>query len=328
MENVIYTGPLLAITGPTASGKTRKGVAAADLLNGEIISTDSRQVYRDMDLGTGKDLEDYLLPDGKELPYHLIDIRPAGYHYNLQEFLHDSAVAEADIRSRGKLPVYCGGTGMYLEVALSGISLPAIPRNDVLRKKLEGKSLEELTAMLGSLKKLHNVTDTDTTQRAVREIEIETYYRSHPEADKARNRTKATPKPHILIALELDRELRRKKITDRLRKRFTMGMTAEVERLLDRGVKAEDLIYYGLEYKYITLFVTGAISRQEMERNLEIAIHQFAKRQMTWIRGMERRGFIVNWLPATMDDTEFAYAAANLLRRKLNKEQIEQKGKF
>lgn len=319
MDGIADKRPLLAIAGPTACGKTRKAVVVAALLDGEIISADSRQVYRGMDLGTGKDLEEYLLPTGKQIRHHLIDIRPAGYKYNLQEFLHDFESAEQDIRNRGCLPILCGGTGMYLEVALSGVRLPLIPRNESLRNELEGKSLEELKTILSTLKKLHNNTDTDCVERAVREIEIEVYYHSHPDADRERDRKKTTPRNHVLVALELDRDLRRNRISERLRRRFREGMTDEVEKLLSEGVKPEDLIYYGLEYKYITLYVTGKISREKMEHDLEIAIHQFAKRQMTWLRGMERRGLTIHWLPATMDDSEFAQKAASLLHNNGNK---------
>lgn len=314
-----YNGAVLAITGPTASGKTRKAVAAALRLDGEIISADSRQVYRGMDLGTGKDLADYQPEGHKAVPYHLIDIRPAGYKYNLQEFLSDYDQAERDIRSRGHVPVLCGGTGMYVEHALDGVRMPAIPADPELRERLKEKSLDELAAILGSMKRLHNTTDTDTRERAIRGIEIEEYYRLHPEQNRLRDRSHARPVAHVLVALGLDRDERRARISDRLHRRFADGMTAEVEQLLARGVPAEDLIYYGLEYKFITQFVTGQINRADMERGLETAIHQFAKRQMTWLRGMERRGFTIHWLPALMADDDFAAEAQKLLNQK-NKE--------
>ena len=306
----------MAITGPTASGKTRKAVAAARAVEGEIISADSRQVYRGMDIGTGKDLDEYREGGSEPVRYHLIDIRQAGYKYNLQEFLSDYDAAEREVRQRGKVPVLCGGTGMYVEHALDGVRMPDIPVNEELRQSLADKSLEELAELLGSMKKLHNTTDTDTRERALRGIEIEDYYLHHPEQNRLRDRTQVKPVEHVLIALDLDRDERRRRISRRLEKRFAEGMTAEVEKLIAQGVRPDDLIYYGLEYKFITLFVTGKITRSEMEKCLETAIHQFAKRQMTWLRGMERRGFKIHWLPATMPDKEFAAEAARLLQQK------------
>lgn len=311
-----YTGALLAITGPTASGKTRKAVAAALRLDGEVISADSRQVYRGMDLGTGKDLAEYHPEGCRDVQYHLIDIRPAGYKYNLQEFLADYDQAERGIRDRGRVPVLCGGTGMYVEYALSGVRMPSIPEDPDLRKRLKEKSLDELASILGGMKRLHNTTDTDTRERAIRGIEIEEYYLRHPEQDRLRDRRNVHPVEHVLIALDLDRDERRARISARLRRRLAEGMTAEVESLLDRGVSADDLIYYGLEYKFVTRYVTGQIGRADMERGLETAIHQFAKRQMTWLRGMERRGFTIHWLPAVMPDDDFAAQAAELLNQK------------
>lgn len=311
-----YRGAVLAITGPTASGKTRKAVAAALSVEGEIISADSRQVYRGMDIGTGKDRGEYSPQGIRGVPYHLIDIRPAGYKYNLQEFLTDYDEAEREIRGRGHVPVLCGGTGMYIEHALSGVRMPAIPEDPELRQRLKDKSLEELAEMLGAMKRLHNHTDTDTRERAIRGIEIEEYYLRHPLENERRDRSRVAQIPHLLIALNLDRDQRRRRISARLHKRFAEGMTAEVEGLLAQGVKAVDLIYYGLEYKFITRFVTGMISRAEMEHGLETAIHQFAKRQMTWLRGMERRGFRIHWLPAMMPDEEFAARARELLEQK------------
>lgn len=296
----------LVITGPTASGKTSLAVAAAKALDGEIISADSRQLYRGMDLGTGKDLEEY-----GDVPYHLIDICPAGYRYNLYEYLRDEARARASILERGRLPILCGGTGLYVESVLKGISLPEVPENPGLRAELEGKSLEELTAMLAAMKTLHNVTDVDTAKRAIRAIEICRYYEEHPE--QAALTQPAPLTDAVVIGVEIDRESRRRRITERLQKRFRSGMTDEVERLLAEGVEPDNLIYYGLEYKYLTLFVTGQITRQDMERELEIAIHQFAKRQMTWFRGMERRGIHINWLPYDMPPDEFTRKAAELL---------------
>jgi len=298
---------LIVITGPTASGKTSKAVAVARLIGGEIISVDSRQVYRGMDIGTGKDLEEY-----GDVPVHLIDVAPAGAKYNLHRFLVDSRCAIADIRGRGLYPVMCGGTGLYLESVLNGLELPEVPENKPLRASLAGKSLAELTEMLASMKTLHNTTDVDTAQRAIRAIEIETYYLNHPDAAKA-----AKPHPignYLLIGVDIPREERRRRITQRLRDRLAQGMVAEVERLLASGIAAEDLIYYGLEYKYLTLYVTGQMPYEKMMEELEIAIHQFAKRQMTWFRGMERRGFHIEWLPYNLPADEFAGRVAEMCR--------------
>ena len=298
--------PLIVITGPTASGKTRRAVELAREIDAEIISADSRQIYRGMDLGTGKDLEEY-----GEVPVHLIDICPAGYKYNLFEFLRDFAAARADIESRGKRTILCGGTGLYVESVLKGLQLPEVPENPQLRRSLVGKSLEELTVMLSAMKDLHNVTDVDTVKRAIRAIEIQTYYHEHPEAA-----VKAVPNPMtdaVVIGVEIDRESRRRRITERLQSRLEAGMIEEVRRLLDSGIAPDDLIYYGLEYKFLTLDLTGQMSGEEMVSGLEIAIHQFAKRQMTWFRGMERRGFPINWLPYDLPSEKFNAKALELI---------------
>ncbi len=298
--------PLIVITGPTASGKTRRAVELAREIDAEIISADSRQIYRGMDLGTGKDLEEY-----GEVPVHLIDICPAGYKYNLFEFLRDFAAARADIESRGKRTILCGGTGLYVESVLKGLQLPEVPENPQLRRSLVGKSLEELTVMLSAMKDLHNVTDVDTVKRAIRAIEIQTYYHEHPEAA-----VKAVPNPMtdaVVIGVEIDRESRRRRIAERLQSRLEAGMIEEVRRLLDSGIAPDDLIYYGLEYKFLTLHLTGQMSREEMVSGLEIAIHQFAKRQMTWFRGMERRGFPINWLPYDLPSEKFNAKALELI---------------
>ncbi len=287
--------------GPTACGKTKRGVAIALELDGEIVSADSRQVYRGMDVGTGKDLADY--PAG--MRYHLIDVAPAGYRYNLYEYLRDARRAVDDITSRGKRVVIVGGTGLYVESLLKGIILPEVPENKPLRESLAGKSLDELAAILAGMKTLHNVTDIDTAQRAIRAIEIEEYYLAHPEAAELAR----TPRPldAAIIGLDIPRDDRRRMITARLRRRFDQeGMLDEVKGLIDSGVSPENLIYYGLEYKFLTLYLTGNITRAEMEQGLETAIHQFAKRQMTWFRGMERRGFKIEWLPYDMPDDEFS----------------------
>lgn len=284
---------LLVILGPTASGKTAAGVAVAKALDGEIISADSRQIYRGMDLGTGKDLEEY-----GDVPYHLIDIAPAGYKYNLYEYLRDCEKAMTGIKSRGRLPMLVGGTGLYIESVLKGLRLPEVPENRPLRDELAPLSLPELKTILEGMKRLHNITDVDTAQRAIRAIEIETYYLEHPDmAEQAR--------PHpienaLVMGLDISRDDRRRKISSRLQARLDSGMVEEVRSLLNSGIPADDLIYYGLEYKYITLHLTGKLDYAQMKEQLEIAIHQFAKRQMTWFRGMERRGFKIHWLPYDM----------------------------
>ena len=281
---------LITVLGPTASGKTRFAVQLADRLGAEIISGDSRQVYRRMDLGTGKDLDDYRIGD-RSVPYHLIDIVEPGTKYNVFEYQRDFLEAYNDIRRRGRKAVLCGGTGLYIESVLRAYRLSPVPQNPELRERLADKSLEELTALLATYKSLHNTTDVDTAQRAIRAIEIEEYYRQTP-LDR-----RPFPKIESLtLGVDVNREVRRERISQRLRKRLDEGMCGEVERLLAEGIKPEDLIYYGLEYKYVTFYVTGQITFDEMAQQLEIAIHQFAKRQMTWFRGMERRGTPILWI--------------------------------
>ena len=288
MEQKSYD--LITVLGPTASGKTRLAVQLADRLGAEIISGDSRQVYRRMDLGTGKDLDDYRIGD-RIVPYHLIDIVEPGTKYNVFEYQRDFLEAYNDIHQRGRKAVLCGGTGLYIESVLRSYRLSPVPQNPELRERLADKSLEELTALLATYKSLHNTTDVDTAQRAIRAIEIEEYYRQTP-LDR-----RPFPKIESLtLGVDVSREVRRERISQRLRKRLDEGMCGEVERLLAEGIKPEDLIYYGLEYKYVTLYVTGQITFDEMAQQLEIAIHQFAKRQMTWFRGMERRGTPILWI--------------------------------
>lgn len=302
---------IVAVVGPTASGKTRRAVEIARTFGGEIISGDSRQVYKGMDLGTGKDLDEYC-----EVPYHLIDIAEAGDKYNLHRFLNDFRLAQQDIVSRGLLPVLCGGTGMYVESALSGLVMPEVERNESLRNELADKSLAELIEILKGYKTLHNTTDVDTRDRALRAIEIQQYYAENPEAAELCNRNAAKPLDSLVIGIDIPRDARREKISSRLKSRLEDGMIDEIRRLIDRGVKAEDLIYYGLEYKFVTLHVIGKFSYDDMYRQLEIAIHQFAKRQMTWFRGMERRGIPIHWLPYDMPDSEFLEVVGNLLSEK------------
>lgn len=283
---------LITILGPTASGKTSLAATLAARLKIEIISGDSRQVYRRMDLGTGKDLSDYVV-DGYKVPYHLIDIVEPGYKYNVFEYQRDFLVAYEDIKARGLLPILCGGTGMYLESILKGYRLLPVPENKELKERLASKSLEELTDILSRYKKLHNSTDVDTVKRAIRAIEIEEYYLTQDV------NARSFPEIHsLIIGVDIDRNLRRQKITNRLKKRLQEGMVDEVKALLEEGINPDDLIYYGLEYKYLTLYAVGKLSYDEMFSQLEIAIHQFAKRQMTWFRGMERRGFQIHWIDA------------------------------
>ena len=294
---------MITILGPTASGKTSIAAALASRIGGEIISADSRQVYRRMDIGTGKDLADYEV-GGKHIPYHLIDIADPGYKYNLFEYQRDFHTAYDDITSRGRTPVLCGGTGLYIEAVLNGYALSPVPQNQELRDSLSAKSLDELTAMLKALKEqtgsnMHNRSDVDTVQRAIRAIEIETYNLQHPTPEREMPGISS-----LVIGVDVDRETRRRRISDRLEARLHEGMIDEVKGLLAEGVSAESLMYYGLEYKFVTEYVTGKTTYNDMLSRLEIAIHQFAKRQMTWFRGMERRGIHINWIDASlpMDD--------------------------
>lgn len=289
---------LITIIGPTASGKTAFAAALAARLDTEIISGDSRQVYRSMDIGTGKDLADYMV-DGKQIPYHLIDICNPGDKYNVFEYQHDFHKAFEEIRKKGKLPILCGGTGMYIESVLRGFKLLDVPQNPALRESLKGKSLAELEQILASYKVLHNKTDIDSAQRAIRAIEIEEFYKT-----EAPDKREYAPINSLIIGVDIDRELRREKISRRLRARLDEGMVDEVRAILATGVKPEDLIYYGLEYKFLTLYIIGQLTYDEMVSQLEIAIHQFAKRQMTWFRGMERRGLHIHWLDATLPTDE------------------------
>ena len=286
---------LITILGPTASGKTTVAAHLANRIDGEIISGDSRQVYRRMDIGTGKDIDDYTI-DGKTVPYHLIDIAEPGTKYNLFQYQEDFHKAYDDITGRGKTPILCGGTGLYIEAVLKGYNLSPVPQNEKLREELSTKSLEELTRILIELKKknqstMHNQSDVDTCQRAIRAIEIETYNLEHPTQERILPAVDAT-----VIGIDISREDRRQRISSRLKARLDGGMIDEVKALIDSGIDADDLIYYGLEYKYVTEYVIGQISYEEMFSSLEIAIHQFAKRQMTWFRGMERRGTHIHWI--------------------------------
>lgn len=289
---------IITIVGPTASGKTTLACQLANSISTEIISADSRQVYKQMDIGTGKDLADYVV-DGKNIPYHLIDIREAGDKYNIFEFQTDFHKVYSDIKSRGLTPILCGGSGLYVESVLKGYSLVDVPVNPELRAKYEAHTLEELTAILSKYKDLHNTTDVDTVRRAIRAIEIEEFKLNRPlECNEF-------PALHSLtIGVDIERDLRRERISNRLRARLDEGMIEEVKSIMESGVASEDLIYYGLEYKYVTQYVIGEISKDEMIEKLEIAIHQFAKRQMTWFRGMEKRGLEIHWVDSLLPMNE------------------------
>lgn len=301
---------LVTILGPTACGKTSLAVALAHRLQTAVISADSRQVYRSMDLGTGKDLGEYMY-QGSEVPYRLIDIVDAGYKYNVFEYQRDFLKAFEELRAQGQLPVMCGGTGMYLESVLRGYRLVEVPENKELREALADKSLEELTTMLSGYKQLHNTTDVDTCKRAIRAIEIEEYYRVNDVNVREFPEIKS-----LTIGLDVSRELRRERITRRLHERLAEGMVDEVRGILASGVAPEDLIYYGLEYKYLTLYVIGELTYDEMVSQLEIAIHQFAKRQMTYFRGMERRGVPIHWLDASLSTEEKVEAIVRMINDK------------
>lgn len=290
MRSQLYN--LVVILGPTASGKTAFAAELANVVNGEIISADSRQVYRRMNLGTGKDYQDYII-NNRTIPAHLIDIREPGYKYNVYEYQTDFFRVFEEINSRGNFPVMCGGTGLYIEAVLQRFKMIHVPSDPKLRESLKGKSLSELETILSGFRKLHNHTDTDTVKRAIRAIEIETYYASHPEIEVELPEIKP-----LIVGVDVSREIRRERITRRLEQRLKEGMIDEVKELLNEGVNADDLIYYGLEYKYVTQYLIGQIGFDEMKQLLNIAIHQFAKRQMTWFRRMERNGFNIHWLDA------------------------------
>ncbi|MBQ2809140.1 MAG: tRNA (adenosine(37)-N6)-dimethylallyltransferase MiaA [Bacteroidaceae bacterium] len=287
---------ILAVVGPTACGKTSLAVDLALSIGGaEIISADSRQVYRGMDIGTGKDIAEYTR-NGVTVPSHLIDIADAGEKYNLFEFQRDFLVAYEDVKRRGAFPIMCGGSGLYVESVLKGYRLLPVPENPALRARLETKTLEELTAMLATYKQLHNNTDTDSKKRAIRAIEIEEYYLSRPVEERSFPQLNA-----LVVGVSVERDVRRERISCRLRERLEQGMVDEVRALLNSGLAPEQLIYYGLEYKYLTLYITGAMGYDDMVKGLETAIHQFAKRQMTWFRGMEKRGVDIRWVDSSLE---------------------------
>ncbi|MBR5469785.1 MAG: tRNA (adenosine(37)-N6)-dimethylallyltransferase MiaA [Paludibacteraceae bacterium] len=298
---------LITIVGPTATGKTAFAAKLATAINSEIISADSRQVYRDMTIGTGKDLADYIV-NGNQIPYHLVDIVEAGYQYNVYEFQRDFLSAFKTISEKGKLPILCGGTGLYVEAALKGYKMLEVPVNDVLRVELENKSLEELAEILKKYKPLHNTSDIETKRRAIRAIEIADYYRNNEVANIDYPQINS-----LVVGIDISREERRQRISQRLRRRLEVGMIAEVQHLLDKGLSPESLIYYGLEYKFVTNYLLGNLTYDELYAQLEIAIHQFAKRQMTWWRGMERRGIKIHWIDAMLPNEEKVEIVKKLL---------------
>ncbi len=298
---------LIVVVGPTACGKTAFAVRLAIKTNGEILSGDSRQVYRGMDIGTGKDLSEYTA-GGRAVPYHLIDIADPGEKYNVYRYQQDFAKAYADIVRRGRQPILCGGSGLYVEAVLKNYSLLSVPPDSALRSELEGRTQDELAHILSTYQNLHNTTDLDNRRRTIRAIEIAEYLKSHPGESGPTGGLSYT-----VIGLDVPRDVRRERITRRLRARMREGMADEIEGLLERGVKAEDLIYYGLEYKYVTMYCTGRLTLDEMAGQLETAIHQFAKRQMTWFRGMERRGIKINWIDASQPMESMLAQAADIL---------------
>lgn len=294
----VHPFDLIVITGPTATGKTRLAAQLAQTLDGEIISADSRQVYQGMDIGTGKDLADYVI-EGKVIPAHLVDMVAPGYEFNLYEFQNHFVQAFQHIQNRGKQAILCGGTGLYIEAALSGYKLLKVPENQALRKTLKDNTLEELIELLASMKRLHNTTDITDRSRLLRAIEIESYYKSHPEQQLDYPQFN-----YLIFALHFSREIIRERITSRLKIRLENGMIEEIQNLLRSGLKPEQLTFYGLEYRYITQYVTGEISYEEMFTHLNTAIHQFAKRQMTWFRRMQRNGFQIHWIDGELDNKE------------------------
>jgi tRNA dimethylallyltransferase len=299
---------LLVVTGPTASGKTSLAAAIAHMVGGEIVSADSRQVYRGMNLGTGKDYADYTI-DGTTIPCHLIDIVDPGYKYNVFEYQRDFNKVYSDLKKRKVFPVVCGGSGMYADSIITGYKMYEVPPDTGLRIELEKKSMEELREILLTFKDLHNNTDTDSKKRLIRAIEIE-----HSSRNKGKAYTGFPKVKPLLVGIMYDRDTRRKRITERLRQRLNSGMVEEVKLLIEHGIDIETLIYYGLEYKYITFYLTGKISYEDMVKDLEIAIHQFAKRQMTWFRGMERKGLKINWIDGELPMDEKVERVLELLK--------------
>jgi tRNA dimethylallyltransferase len=300
---------LITVLGHTAGGKTRFAACLADRIGGEVIGADSRQVYRRMNLGAGKDYSDYEV-QGRKVPYHLIDILEPGSQYNVYEYQKDFFTVFTEIRDRGRMPVLCGGSGLYIEAVLKGYRLIRVPVNPSLRESLDKKSMEDLSAMLASFKKPHNITDTANRKRLLRALEIEIYYRDHPELD-----VEIPNLEPLLLGIRYDRISRRKRISQRLHERFREGMIEEVRGLMAEGVAPEKLIYYGLEYRFITEYLLGRTSLGEMTAKLETAIHRFAKRQMTWFRRMERNGAKIHWFEGDMPLEEKLDISMSLLEK-------------
>jgi len=285
---------LITILGATAAGKTAFAAHLASVIDREIISADSRQVYRRMDIGTGKDYGDYIV-NGKRIPVHLIDIAEPGSKYNVYQYQHDFVNTYKDIETRGKKAIMCGGSGMYIEAIIKGYDLIAVPHNFGLRENLEKKETEQLIQILETYKKLHNISDTSVRKRLIRAIEISEHCSKN--TDNQSNKTQIS---HLVLGIKFDRDSRRRRISERLKQRLESGMIEEVKSLIDSGIEIETLIYYGLEYKFITLYLTGKLSYGEMFNGLETAIHQFSKRQMTWFRKMERDGIEIHWIDGYM----------------------------
>ncbi len=292
MQKINYD--LITILGATATGKTNVAVALANKINGEIISADSRQVYKKMDIGTGKDILEYTI-NGKQIPYHLIDIVDAGYKYNVYEYQNDFLKSFQKIKENGSKAILCGGTGMYIDAVTKGYKLINVPVNNDLRFELEKLELSELQNILKTYKILHNNTDTSTKKRAIRAVEIANYYSKNKDLEFNYPQIN-----NVFFGINLEREERRKRITERLKNRLKEGLVDEVNNLLKNGIKHTDLIYYGLEYKYITMYLMDEFSYPQMVNSLQTAIHQFAKRQMTWFRGMEKKGITINWIDGNL----------------------------
>ena len=300
---------MIIVLGPTATGKTKLAASLSAKLDGEIISADSRQVYRGMTIGTGKDLDDYII-SGKEIPYHLIDICEAGEEYNVFRYKQDFERIYESIKSRAKLPVLCGGSGLYIEAVLKDYSLLDVPPDEKLREELTVRTDEELTEMLKGLTALHNISDTSNRKRLIRAIEIATYQTTNPIRNK-----KIMP-GSVIFGIRFERDVLKERITERLKNRLKEGMVEEAKSLLESGVSKDKLVYYGLEYKYLAEYLAGQYNYNDMFQKLNSAIHRFSKRQMTWFRKMERDGFEINWIDGRQSDDEKLKKALNLFQKR------------
>lgn len=288
---------LITILGPTATGKTALAAILADRIGSEVISADSRQVYRGMTIGTGKDYADYVVAE-RCVPYHLVDIMEAGTEYNVFQYQQDFLKVYDAIGQRGHIPILCGGSGLYLEAVLKGYQMDAVPYNEALRQALSVHSDEELRQRLESMRQLHNVSDINDRKRLERAIEITLFQHDHP-SERAFPKIKS-----VNFGIHFERPVLRARITERLQKRLGEGLVEEVKGLLDKGVSVEALKYYGLEYRFVTSFLTGELSRERMTEGLNTAIHQFAKRQMTWFRRMERAGTVIRWIDGLLSSED------------------------